>query len=218
MSTLVTRRPLRIFCDLGSSDHLVEQASGSAPVIARGSPTVFQLALGRYGLVFSAVASQIASLTVQVRDGAAAGSGVRMEKTIASGFVDTLTQATWQDRTAQHCEVGFTAAECNVQPGDYWLALWFTTAGGEQVTLGYGPLSIIEDGAGAAGSPPVLDPLYYTKTEIDALFARLVPANSLYRIKVDGTGVYFQLKDNGTGGWRTVWFQNGVLQAGPSEA
>lgn len=211
---LLTQRPLRLFCDLASPNQALEKITSQPPVIMRGSPTVFQLGIGRNRALFAEIASDIASLTVQVRATSDPSSAVLMEQSISAGFNDTLTEANWNSGEDEHAEIAFTDAEANQTPGDYWLAIWFDDLAGNSVPLCFGKITVKESGAGTNGVPP--DPVdqYYTKTEIDVLFAAMAIASDAVRI----SNGFLQLKDQASGNWRSVWLNAGALQVGPEVA
>lgn len=203
---LTTNRPLRLLCDLGSPDQVLEQSTKQPPVLVRGSAVVFELALARYGTLFAGISAAIDSLTLQVRASSAPSSDVLMERSITEGFNDSLTEAQWNAFTAQHCAIEFTGAETALAAGDAWLAIWFTTPGGEIVPVAFGTLTIAESGAGVNGTPA--DPVtqYYTRTEADARFLLRSPENAAFRFTRDIAGnAVFQLKNDTTGNYQTVF-------------
>lgn len=220
MSSLIAFRPLRLLCDLAQPNQVREQRSGIYPVIQRSSPTVFQLGFAIDGTIFDDLAGVISSVTVQVRATSAAASNVLMEQSgIAASLNGALTDAQWKAKTAQHLSIPFTGAQCNIAAGDYWIAIWITPPGGDQLPVAFGRITVTENGTSSDGDPATAIPETYSTTEADARFTVKVPAAGGYRFKdIGGGDVVFQLKDATTGGFRTVWFDNGVLQVGPSEA
>ena len=214
MPILTAYRPLRLLCDLGNPNRVLDQRTALPPVITRGSATGFELALGSDGAVFAAaITGTLSSITVQVRAAADPGSAISLERTISTGFNDALTQALWNSRDSHHGVVTFTTAQCNLAAGTYWLTIWFTTPGGEKVIVLSGEITVVENGAGV-GTVPATVPPGYTTTEADARFARFSATGTGYRVTVGGV---FQLKDASTGGFRAVWFNAGEIQYGPSE-
>ena len=95
MPSITAYRPLRLLCDLGNPNRVLDQRTALPPVITRGSATGFELALGADGAVFdAAITGTVSSLTVQVRASADPASTISMEDSIASGVLnDALTQA-----------------------------------------------------------------------------------------------------------------------------
>lgn len=218
MPSITAYRPLRLLCDLGNPNRVLDQRTALPPIITRGSATGFELALGSDGAVFAAaITGTVASLTVQVRAAADPGSDVSIERTISTGFNDALTQALWNSRDGQHAVVSFTTAQCNLAAGTYWLTIWFTTASAEKVIVLSGEITVVENGAGV-GSAPALIPPGYTTTEADARFARLTPPLGAYRVRDTGTGVFLQLKASDTGLFHTVFVTAGALTLGPGES
>lgn len=68
---------------------------------------------------------------------------------------------------------------------------------------------------GTESMPTPVGPGFYNKEEADARFALLAPTDGNYRIK---DGVELQIRETApTPGWRSIFFVDGGLQAGPLE-
>jgi hypothetical protein len=217
MPSILAYRPIRLLCDLSNPNLVLEQRTGLPPVIVRGSPTVFQIALALDRLVCDGVAALAESISIEVRASADPTEEPLMSKSITSVAInDALTQSEWAAKTAQHAAFEFTAAECNIEAGEKWLTVWFVKENGDAVPCAFGKIKVTEDGAGDPGDPDVLDSDYYTRAEADARYARQAITDGAFRVSADGK--FIQLKDSGDGLWRSIWFANGVLQMAAGEA
>lgn len=219
MPTILSYRPLRLFCDVGNPNRVLDQRTALPPIITRGSATGFELALGVDGEVFTGAISGTAdTLSYQVRDSSDPASTLRLEDTIAGADLnDALTQAAWNARTAYHARSIQSAAQCNIAAGTYWLTVWFATDAGDKTIVLSGPVTVVEDGAGLGTTPDDL-PLGYTTAEADALFIPRTPALGTFRVITNEDGTFWQLKDSATGLWSTIWLDSGALQIGPGTA
>ena len=219
MPSLVAYRPLRLFCDLGNPNRVLDQRTGLPPVLTRGSATGLELALGLDGNVFTGTITGVAaSITAQLRASADPGSTVYLEGSLSAGSINnTLTQSAWDARSAQHVVIPFTTAQCNIAAGTYWLVVWFTSPAGEKTIALAGFVTVVENGAGLGTTPDTI-PAGYTTAQADARFLPLTPASGTFRIKTSSDGTFFQLKDSVTGLFCTVWFADGALQIGPGES
>ncbi|MBA4136771.1 MAG: hypothetical protein C0518_05590 [Opitutus sp.] len=203
---LTTFRPIRLLCDLASPNSVLEHGQTQPPVLIRGAAVEFQLGLARNRTLFAEISAAIASLTLQVRESSDPSSTVLLERSINEGFNDALTESAFNAGTAEHCAIAFTAAECMIAAGDVWIAIWFTTAGGETIPVAFGELSVKESGAGVTGTPAEPVEQYYTRTEADARFLLRSPEDAAFRFTRDIAGhAVFQLKNNTTGDYQTVF-------------
>ncbi len=219
MPSILAYRPLRLFCDFGNPNRVLDQRTNLPPVLTRGSATGFELGLGVDGALFSgAISGTASSLTVQLRASEDPASAISLEGSVAAvALNDALTQAAWDGKTAQHALVQFATTECNIAAAKYWLAIWMTTPAGQKIIVLAGYITVVENGAAIGSTPATVAPGYST-TEADARFAQLNPALGAYRVKDTGTGVFLQLKDSATGLYSTVFLTGGVLQIAAGEA
>lgn len=158
---------------------VVDKLTGQTPIFWRGNDLRFEVVVMRNNTVLDV--SNLASLTLEVRDDQSITSTPLMQKTVAGGAMDnTVTDTTWGNNTKQHATFDFTDAETNLaSPGAVFKSTWEDvkylvlsgiTNSGNVITYQCGPIIFREDGAGSAGTPPTNDPNYYTQAQTDAAF------------------------------------------------
>lgn len=174
---------IRIAFDMAKSfEDVVDKLSGRTPQFWRGNDLRFEVAIMRNGDILDV--SNLASLTLEVRDDQNIVSAPLMQKTVAGGAMDnTVTGTTWGNNTKQHATFDFTDAETNLSsPGSVFKSTWEdvkyivlhgVTTLGNVITYQSGPIIFREDGAGSAGTPPTNDDNFYTKDQVDAAFLPL---------------------------------------------
>lgn len=180
MSTLARKR-IRLAADQATqtTDKMVDVYTGSTPELWVGNDVQFEIAIYHDGAVVTDI-SNIASLTLEVKTATDRDGDPVMTKTLTSGDLNgALTQETWDDKTAEHALVAFTAAETNLSVGadneeSYWLVISVITndVPGRNITLQATILKVVEDGTGSAGQPQNNANIYYTKDESDARFVQ----------------------------------------------
>ena len=211
--TQLSRARIRLEADAAKNtenDAMKDVLWNATPHLWRGNDVQFEIGLFVAGTIVDDV-NNIESLTVEVRPSSDRTGTPVMTKTLQAGDLNSPpTQAEWdtQDATKCHALVVFTGDETNVNLGTatsvaYWLTVSVVTTDspGRDITVGFSTLTIEEDGAGAAGSPPTNDPLYYTRTQCDARYARQTPDAGSYRVK---DGQHIQLYNPDQDKWHTV--------------
>jgi len=177
----LTRKRIRLVADAGLSvaDALVDVFSNSTPEIWRGNDVQFEIGIHLDDEVVVDI-TNIASLTVEVKDYADRDGVALMTKTLAAASLkQDLSDALWDGNLEVNCHalVPFTAAESNVDLGASdskrcWLVISVITndTPGRHITIQAGELYIHEDGTGSAGAPQNNVENYYDKGSADARF------------------------------------------------
>jgi hypothetical protein len=100
-----------------------------------------------------------------------------MAKTVTD-FDNTLTAATWNAGTGQHCTFLFSETETNITSGQYFLILSGITSAGP-FTFGVTEFTVLEDGTpGDAENPAVNPGSAISLEQADARYAQLDPDSS----------------------------------------
>lgn len=221
MSVTYSRRRIRLAIDVTNYSASIDQITGETPFFWQATDIVFELAacwgsLSSGGELLDV--SNVATLTLSVVASSRSGSNL-MTKTMSSSDMDnTLTSETWADYSKQHVSIPFTASETGVTlstvDDTFWCVISVTTndSPGRTITWGAFPIRIMEDGRNTSSSPAG-DPSYYTSAESDARYAPLLPSDGTYRIH----NGQFQLWDETTDKYKSVWFKNGQLVYGEDE-
>ena len=88
-----------------------------------------------------------------------------------TSFDNTLTAATWLDKSKQHIEFEISDDDMKVTPGDHWVSCYVVTSGGETIVLFAGEFEVINPGTDAGTASYVdLGTQYYTKSAADTKF------------------------------------------------
>jgi hypothetical protein len=196
----VSRRVIRIECDFAkaTSFRLKDKLTSNTPELWRGNDVQFELAILKNATLIDSVAN-LASLTVDIKSASDKTGAALATKTITSFSV--ITQANWDDGTAQNALVTFTAAEMNFAAGTHWIAVSVETndSPGRSVTLGCSDFILTEDGAGTTDQAQVNDGLAYTKDQADARYQQRWADGASIQFK-DGQHPYLYCADN------TLWY------------
>lgn len=179
MTTIYTRKRIRLKVQTSSSNALIDGLTGSAPYFWRGDDVQFEL-----GLFFGDTlldVSQYATITLDVKTSANKTGAALMSKTITTENVDnTLTNETWLDGTQQHIVLSFSNTETALNLGgsdgvSYWFVVYGTTNDSptRKVVLGAGMVTCMEGGnTGGVSAPP--DGQYYiTQAASDSRYNRI---------------------------------------------
>jgi hypothetical protein len=175
---MISRKRIRLACDpqkrADISDYLKDVFTSATPELWRGNDVQFEIALYN-GTTLETDLSNIASLTLTIRQSNASGAILATKTIAAAALDDSLTAETWTDNTKQHALVTLTSAETNIAVGSHWLVIDIATndTPGQAVTLGATTLKIVEDGAGSAGEPEVALGAAYSKSEADARYVQI---------------------------------------------
>ena len=169
---------IRIQADTLSFDNPTDIIRNSLPQFWRGNDIQFEIGVFAGDELLSV--SNYASITLAIRQMTPSGqipsSSDRaiMEKS-CDILDDAVTLETWDDRTAQHACITFSAKESNILPGDHWLSIWATTNDDmpKTVTLCAGIIRVSENGGGITSQPPVQQTPYYTADQCDETFVPL---------------------------------------------
>jgi hypothetical protein len=186
----ITRRRIRLALDIAkkTSERFTDVRHSGTPELWKGNDVQFELGLFD-AAVISADISNIASLTLTVRQTSAAGT-VLMTKTLSAGDLTACDQAAWTAATGYHALVSFTGQEANIAAGDHWLVVDITTndSPGRSVTLGVTTIKIVDDGAGTEADAQAADGTAYTKSASDARYIQKHANDSWKKRYDDGTG------------------------------
>lgn len=201
---LLTRQRLRLGVDTARFDQVKDVRTAAAPVLWRGNDVAFEVGLFRGTELLDI--SNFASMTLEIKANDVAGiTGIPLaSRTIAAGNLDgTLNAAAWADESKQHALFAFSGAETAFDLGGelervFYFALFGLTTDVpvRRVMFGFGLLKVKE--SGATGLPPVV-------AENDGTF----------RLK---NGNEFQLRDTTLNQWRSIWFEDGIMQVGAPES
>jgi hypothetical protein len=175
MTTLLQARRIRLAADAGkkTSEKIKDVFTGGTPELWRGNDVRFEIGLFLDSTILSDI-SNIATLTLEVKDAADKTGAPLMTKTLTSGDLTACLDADWTAKTGQHGVIEFTGTESNIPVASYWLVISATTTDspGKSITIGATDFSIVEDGAGSAGSPATYENNVYTKGESDGRFVQ----------------------------------------------
>lgn len=201
---LLTRQRLRIGVDTARFEQVKEVRTAAAPVLWRGNDVAFEVGLFRGAELLDI--SNFASMTLEIKTNDAVGiTGTPLaSRTIPTGNLDgTLDAASWADESKQHALFAFNGAETAFDLGGelekvFYFALFGLTTDVpvRRVMFGFGLLKVKE--SGATGLPPVV-----------------VENNGTFRLK---NGNEFQLRDTTLNQWRSIWFEDGIMQVGSPES
>lgn len=216
MTTPLTRSKLRIALNVTSKDAIVDVNTGKNAQVWRGTLAQVELALYQ-GATLVDDLTGIESITLEIRSNEVRSATPYITKTIEAVDLDaTLDAATWAAGTKQHALIELDETDTDLPSqgtsAAYWLVISAVLTDGP-VTLGAGVLTIIEDGAGSAGSG---SSTYYTTAQADARYMRRAMPNASFR--TDANGQHLQLWDPDLSQWRTLIIEAGALALGPGEA
>jgi len=172
MSTLATRRiRLKIDAAQATSDAFMDVNTSKTPELWKGNDVKFEIGMF-FDEAIVADISNIASLTIKVKESDAKTGDSLMTKTIAS--LSNITAETWADGSAQHAAVEFSSAETNIAEGTYWIVVYVLTNDepAKEVTLGCSTFKIAEDGSGGAADAEASAGQAYTKEDSDARYVQ----------------------------------------------
>jgi hypothetical protein len=181
------RRRIRLFCDRRKNDRIKDLITSATPYVPVGNDVQFEVAFGDNGVLLDAgTLASLASSTLDVKDKTSIttlrGAPI-MTQTVGPAEINTgLTQEQWEagGENDCHCKFIFTKEETNIAvtkvDTDYHLAIGVISSGvpSQAATFAETILTLHEDGTGAAGAPPVNDPLYYTMAQSDARYGRMM--------------------------------------------
>ncbi|PTY02566.1 hypothetical protein DB346_08440 [Verrucomicrobia bacterium LW23] len=186
MPPQLTRARLRMQVIYGKDGKVTNHLTGTTPEIWRGNDVQLEVGvfLARPNNAPPEVVdvTNITSLTIEAKASQTSGAAPVISKTIDS--FAALTSEAWEAGTGQHAVVPLTAAETNLSLGgqasaELWMTFSVVTSEGYAITLGVSTLSVKEDNAGVAGTPPTNDPTYLTAAETTALVADKVSTAQL---------------------------------------
>lgn len=212
----IASRSLRLACDLGSPDAALDPRTNLPPSLLRGADLLLQLAAFRDGAIADDV-SNYDTITAILRavDASGALGAVVATAAINGAALTACDAAAWRAGAGQHAVIALDGGDLNVAAGRYRLIVYGITGAGVLVPWAHCPLSVLDVGLVDGVAPsPAGD--FYTKAEADALFILAGAGDAAFR--VSPSGEFIQLKDATTGLWRSIWFDNGVLQHGPGES
>lgn len=164
--------------DVESLDPAVDRfANSESPQMWRGNDVQFELGFQYDGDILNMANYQTIKLIVK---DAANRRGLKlMEKSISvAEITPVFTQEQWDDKSAQHGTIAFTAAETKLDlkgddAHDFWLIVIGTTNTGKRLTLGNTILTINDDGDDSSDVTPPLG-------------SSIIPPGATY----DGSGHY----------------------------
>ncbi len=201
---LLTRQRLRIGVDTARFEQVREVRTAAAPVLWRGNDVAFEVGLFRGAELLEI--SNFASMTLEIKANDVAGiTGIPLaSRTIPAANLDgTLDATLWADESKQHALFAFSGAETAFDLGGelekvFYFALFGLTTDVpvRRVMFGFGLLKVKE--SGATGLPPIV-----------------AENNGAFRLK---NGNEFQLRDTTLNQWRSIWFEDGIMQVGSPES
>ena len=197
--TVISRKRIRLACDISNSDTLKDKITGNPPHLWRGNDVQFEIGV-LYSDVLQSIENLVSVSVVLRATGSASGTVALLKTATGDDLNNSLTADEWNDNTAQHVTITATTAETNVAAGSYWLAVVAQTndTPAHNITLGVGLLAIAEDGYDTGETPPDVEEDYYTQTESDARYLLRSEAGIKSRWGADGL-LYIENADNA--GW-----------------
>jgi hypothetical protein len=150
---------IRVQGDAAALFQLVDLFTGERPVVPRNAD--FQIEGGLFFAEKIVDKSNLASVTVEFRTPGANETPPDPTQeplltiTVAAGALAQPTCETWEDGTAQHAILAFTAAQNSVAAGEYWLDLYaLTTDGTAKPILFARGIVCFEESGTNFGAPP----------------------------------------------------------------
>jgi hypothetical protein len=217
-SPILTRKRIRLKIETDKWDSARDILASATPKMYRGNDCQFEIGLFWHSELIDA--SNIASLTLSIWT---ADRKTRMAtKTISTADITAApTSAGWDAGSEQHASIPFTGTEMNWMlfegktEENYFLVVAGITnnSPGREITYGTSVFTLVEDAEGAAGSPPVNNPNYYTQAEADARFVQLNGDQYSFRIR-DGF-LHFYTQEDGSWHAAIPKLQDGLLTFTP---
>ena len=142
-----TKARVRIAFDLASHTAAIDAMTSSQPAIWRGNDVQFELAAFFDGAL--ADMSSVTSITLEIKPSPTITDAALFTGTVA-GAGAVITQANWDNRTAQQFLIPMTAAQNNFDLlGQFRRDCWLVaraTCGTTYFTLGGATITVFEDG------------------------------------------------------------------------
>jgi len=201
--SVLSRKRIRLFADQATRDdeYMEDVYTNATPVLWRGNDVQFEIGLGHDGSIITDI-SNLASLTLDVKPWTNRNGDALITKTLDAADLSDITQANWDDKTAQHALVTLTGDETNIDVGEdnedkCWLVISMVTNDdpGHSVTLQATKFRIVEDGTGSAGQTQNNASTYYTKAEADARYQQKHADGASIKF-VDGKHAYIYCADD----------------------
>lgn len=151
---------------LNSGIFVIDAETRANPVAFVGDALTLQLGCFSYGSPRNL--AEFATFNVILRETQLSGSTIFAQKTGLTVDNNTITTSAWNAGTTFHFDVDFTSVDLSVSLGletsiDAWIVVVGVTSGGDEVTLGAGPLVITDDASVAAVSN-----IYMLKSDYDS--------------------------------------------------
>lgn len=144
----IQRERVRLPLELTVKSPVNDKLTADVPRIWRGVDLQIEVALFHDGVLVDV--TNIASLRLRIRPASNRTGADVLDKTVAS--MANITQANWDNNTAQHALFTLTNAEMELDLGgtnekEFWASFTATLTSGEKITFGAAKLKILEDGA-----------------------------------------------------------------------
>lgn len=147
--TTVSRRRIRLKIDyaLKTTYRVKDVYTALNPEIWKNNDIQIELGLFYNNTILDDI-STIATLTITVRNGSAAGA-VLLTKTITTGDLVNCSADDWSSGASQHALIALTNAETDIAAGTHWLVVSVTTTDSPScsVTLGATQFTVTDGGA-----------------------------------------------------------------------
>lgn len=202
---LITKR-IRLKVDADKWNNAVDVLASGTPQMYRGNDCQFEIGIFWNSVLIDASNFAVISLSIYTVD----RKTRKATKTIsATEITANPPAADWTANTAQHAILSFTAVEMNwpLTSGTsetFFLVVDGITDAGKYVTFGTSVFTLIEDGTGVIGTPPVNDPLYYNQAEADARFIPFLGDGYTFKVVKVGDNYYLAFYTQEDGHWHIV--------------
>ncbi len=194
-SPILTTKRIRLKVDADKWANAIDVLSSATPRMWRGNDCQFELGIHWNNQLIDVSNLAVLSLSIYTVN----RQTRKATKTIsAAELTANPTAAGWADTTQQHAVIPFTGTEMNwalsagLTEETFWLVVDGITDAGKDITFGFSVFALVEDGTGAAGAPPVNDPLYYNQAESDARFIPLLGDQYSFRVRTGFLEFYTQ--------------------------
>lgn len=144
----ITRERIRLPLELTVKSPVNDKLTADVPRIWRGVDIQIEVALFHVGVLVDI--TNISSLRLRLRPADNRTGADVLDKTVTS--LANISQANWDNNTAQHALFTFTNPEMELNLGganekEFWASFTATLATGEKITFGAAKLKVLEDGA-----------------------------------------------------------------------
>jgi hypothetical protein len=176
---LIKRRRIRLACDIRKTDALRDLITSASPLLPLGGDAQLEVAVFDNGVLADLSNVDSVTLNISKADKIFIDGTPDITKTLAAADLNlALTQILWDGGAEDDChfKIILTGADTNLSEANIDTPLHLilfaitTDVPAETVPLGETTVKLHDYGLRATGTPPVNDPLYYTRAQSDARF------------------------------------------------